>query len=62
VNRAQAVASVVEDVSALNFIGGDKGRGFADGVHKEFSLAVVRGENAKALRKVPAADPRWPAQ
>ena len=42
VNRAQTVASVVEDVGALNFIGGDKGRCFSDGVHEEFSLAVVQ--------------------
>src|SRR5277367_6350948 len=53
VNRAQPVAAVVKDVSALNFICGDKGRCFPDGVHEKYSLAVVQGGNAEAKRKVP---------
>jgi hypothetical protein len=52
-DRAQTIASVVEDVGALDFVGSDKGRCLADGVHKEFSLAVVRGENVNASRNVP---------
>jgi len=42
VDRAQPIAPDIEYVSALDFIGGDKGRGLLDGVHRVFSLAVVQ--------------------
>src|SRR6185312_8370110 len=42
VDRAQPIASVIEDVSAPDFFGGDKGRSLLDAVHEVFSLSLVQ--------------------
>jgi hypothetical protein len=55
VDRAQTIASVVEDVGALDLVGGNQGCRFADGVHDNAPWLLSKDETSMRVGKFPTA-------